>query len=56
MLIPNCSGDEIKDGFPSVVVKVCSLDTWDRHRVEGYGMRDLPLQPGYLLYSTILSL
>ncbi|CAI8057600.1 Meckel syndrome type 1 protein [Geodia barretti] len=32
--------------WPCVLMEVCSLDSWDRHRVEGYGHLPLPSSPG----------
>lgn len=43
-LLPLFSGD--LPHWPCVLVEVCSLDWWDRHRVEGYAHLPLPNSPG----------
>lgn len=32
--------------WPRILLEVLSLDSWDRHRAEGYGYTDLPNRPG----------
>lgn len=34
--------------WPRILLEVASLDSWDRHRVEGYAYLDLPSIPGKL--------
>ena len=42
-----CVADDLAH-WPCVLMEVCSLDSWDRHRVEGYGHLPLPSSPGTL--------
>ena len=44
-----CVSDDLGQ-WPCVVVKVCSLDSWDRHRVEGYAQLPLPRSPGMYVH------
>ena len=32
---------------PYLLFQVNSVDSWNRHRIEGYGFLRLPLEPGY---------
>jgi hypothetical protein len=32
---------------PHLLFQVNSVDSWDRHRIEGYGFVRLPMEPGY---------
>lgn len=32
--------------WPSLAVEVFSLDYWDRHNIQGYGLVSLPQQQG----------
>ncbi len=55
---PFLSLDELCSRPVRLLLEVCSLDYWDRHRVEGYGYLDLPTTPGgcgqYLLYTILV--
>jgi hypothetical protein len=37
----------IEDKRPYLLLQVNSVDSWSRHRVEGYGFLRMPLEPGY---------
>lgn len=32
--------------WPNIIVEVCSMDVWDRHRILGYGYFTIPDKPG----------
>lgn len=32
---------------PHLLFQVNSVDSWNRHRIEGYGFLRLPMEPGY---------
>ena len=32
---------------PYIILQVNSVDSWNRHRIEGYGFLRIPEQPGY---------
>ncbi|KXS18343.1 hypothetical protein M427DRAFT_208546 [Gonapodya prolifera JEL478] len=38
--------DNVSTLAPTLYVQVCSLDPWNRHRLEGYGHLRVPLRPG----------
>ena len=35
------------DKRPYLLFQVNSVDSWKRHRIEGYGFLRMPLEPGY---------
>jgi hypothetical protein len=41
--------------FPTIMIEVLSLDTWNRFRTEGYTYLTIPGQPGYYINLVLLS-
>lgn len=53
---PSSSSSSSFSSSPFISIEVSSLDSWERHRLEGYGTYTLPLEPGLSLSLSFLPL